>query len=122
MWKEAPFFGKGACFTDTRYSGFIAVTESGVLKRMVELGIVGTLLQYATMVPLLIKGIKRYKKTKETRMLFFFAVLLAFFVEDFVLQRYTALEYTIITWTFLSYIAYFENASQAREILHVARI
>ena len=109
MWKKAPLFGHGACFTDTRYSGFIAVTESGVLKRLVELGLFGTILQYGTMLPLILKGIKRFRIEQDQRSAFFFSVLVAFFIEDLILQRYTALEYTIITWSSLVYLAYYQK-------------
>ena len=106
-WQSSFLFGNGACCTDTRYSGFKAVTESGILKRLVELGLIGTILQYTTMFIPLLKGIKNIKlKVENEHTLFFLSVIICFFVEDIVLQRYTALEYTIIIWTSLSMIAY----------------
>lgn len=106
-WKESPLFGNGACCTDTRYSKYVAVTESGILKRLVELGILGTILQYLTMfVPLRQSIIKKRKGTLTEDAPYLFAILVCFFIEDIVLQRYTALEYTIISWTVLSLLAY----------------
>ena len=106
-WKESPLFGHGACCTETRYSGYISVTESGFLKRLVELGLIGTVLQYLTMLIPLLKGINRYRRAEiGGASILFFSILLAFFVEDLILQRYTGMEYTIISWTILSCLAY----------------
>lgn len=108
QWKNSFWFGYGACSTDTRYSGFISVTESGLLKRLVELGLVGTVMQYYTFFHPLIKGLKEYNKAikKNPMVIFFLTVILCFLVEDLILQRYTELEYTIILWCSVSYISY----------------
>ena len=99
---------RDSCSTDTRYSGFISVTESGLLKRLVELGLVGTVMQYYTFFHPLIKGLKEYNKAikKNPMVIFFMTVILCFLVEDLILQRYTELEYTIILWCSVSYISY----------------
>lgn len=108
QWKNSFLFGYGACSTDTRYSGFISVTESGLLKRLVELGLAGTVLQYYTLFHPLIKGLKKYNKDVDTNhmVIFFLSVISSFLVEDLILQRYTELEYTIILWCSISYISY----------------
>ena len=108
QWKNSPIFGNGVCYTDTRYSKYVSVTESGLLKRLVELGIFGTLLQYATLLYPLLRGIKQYRKSlvKDSMIIFFLSVIVCFFVEDLILQRYTELEYTIMMWCSIAYIAY----------------
>lgn len=105
-WKNHFWFGEGAQVTDLRYSKFLSVTESGLLKRLVELGIIGTVLQYLTMFIPLIKGIKRYRTNPNMHKLhmFFFALIACLLCEDIVLQQYTSLEYTMLMWFSLSYI------------------
>ncbi len=107
-WEKNPVWGIGACATDTRYSGYVSVAESGLLKRLIELGIIGALLQYSTIIIPLYLGIKRYKKNCKGNPIavFCFSVIAIFLVEDFTLQRYTELEYTIILWALLEYVAY----------------
>lgn len=105
QWKENWLFGNGACCTDTRYSLYTSVTESGILKRLVELGLVGTVLQYLTMFVPLVQSFKRKEKLTNHAM-FFYSVLVCFFIEDMVLQQYTTLEFTIITWVCLAVLAY----------------
>lgn len=107
-WGNNILFGNGASCTEPRYSHYTSVTESGVLKRLVELGLVGTVLQYATMFVPLSAGVKRYRRSekKDTLVIFFLSVIITFLVEDIVLQRYVSVEYTIILWTAISYIAY----------------
>ena len=110
-WKESPIFGNGACCTDLRYSGYINVTESGFLKRLVELGIIGTIVQYVTMVIPLKKGIKKLRRKKvnaNPRILIFIATVAGYLLEDMVLERYTSPEYTIVLWFSISYIAYYD--------------
>lgn len=117
-WKRHPLFGNGASFTDVRYSKFEFVTESGLFKRLVELGIVGTLLQYITMIIPLYKGIEKYKKNKIINkiMVFFFAVIAAFLTEDLVLQRYGEIEYTIIMWSSLSFISTVDSLYNVKKL------
>ena len=105
--------GHGACCTDLSYSGYISVTESGVLKRLVELGIIGTVLQYLTMITPIAHGIKKIRSNKSNpTVLVAIGVLAAYFVEDCVLQRYTSPEYTMILWFSIAYIAYAKNKTQ----------
>lgn len=99
-WRTHFWFGNGASCTDLRYSAFKNVTESGLLKRFVELGLIGTMLQYSSMLFPIIKGIKKYKNNKSLNRfdIPFFAIILVFFVEDLILQRYGEIEYTTIMW------------------------
>lgn len=109
-WKESMLTGHGACCTDLSYSKYISVTESGVLKRFVELGIIGTILQYITMIMPIRRGIKKIKQGQsDTRILVSIGVIITYLVEDCVLQRYTNPEYTIILWFAIASFAYAEK-------------
>lgn len=106
-WMDSFFLGHGACCTQLGYSGYISVTESGLLKRLVELGFVGTILVYLPLLFPLVRGLKSIKKYKvDPKVVIFIGVIAAYFVEDCVLQRYTSPAYTIILWFSVAYIAY----------------
>ena len=112
-WGESFLTGHGACCTELGYSGYISVTESGVLKRLVELGIVGTILQYATMIIPIARGIKKIRANKsDTVSLVAIGIIAAYFIEDCILQRYTSPEFTIILWFAIAYIAYADKDYQ----------
>lgn len=105
-WLEHFWFGSGAQCTDARYSQYIGVTESGVLKRLVELGFIGTILQYSTMIVPITSGIKKFNKSpvEFQPFIFFISLITSLLVEDIVLQQYTSMEYTIFIWTAMSFI------------------
>ena len=108
-WENKILFGNGPDCTSTSYSKALPVTESGFLKRLVEFGLIGTLLQLSTMFYPLIKGIKRYRasQNKNPLTIFMIAFLASFLFEDLILQMYTGLEYTIFIWTAIAFIYYF---------------
>lgn len=109
FWQQKFWFGHGACSTDIRYSGYISVTESGILKRLVELGTVGTILQYGTILLPLRKGItKCIHQRIDSIALVFLGTISAYLMEDLILERYTAPEYTILLWTAIAYLAYYK--------------
>lgn len=109
-WKEAPLIGHGACCTDLNYSGYISVTESGVLKRLVELGVIGTILQYLTIIAPIANGINKIRLHKSNpQVLVAIGTLIAYFTEDCILQRYTSPEYTTILWFSIAYMTYAES-------------
>lgn len=112
-WKTHPILGNGASITDMRYSGFEKVTESGFLKRLVELGIVGTILQYLTMIVPLIKGYKLFRGKKDfvnLMYIFFFSLIVTLATEDMVLQRYGEAEFTVVMWTSLAFISTYKKS------------
>lgn len=113
-WQQKPFWGWGAQCTDVRYSKFKSVTESGILKRLVELGIFGTILQYASMLLPLGKGVKRFKSNPYgyRPFIFFISLIFTLSCEDIVLQQYTSMEYTIFIWLALSFILTTKNEDQ----------
>lgn len=103
-WKNHLWFGNGASSTDMRYSLFKGVTESGVLKRLVELGLIGTLLQYLTMFYPLLHGIKEYTASRpgHTINILFISIIVMLMTEDCILQRYGEIEHTVILWFAIS--------------------
>lgn len=108
-WKSHILFGNGPDCTSTSYWKALPVTESGLLKRLVELGLVGTILQLSTMFYPLIKGLKRYRvsQNKNPLTIFMIALLGSFLFEDLILQMYTGLEYTILIWSAIAFVYYF---------------
>ena len=100
-WMQKPLFGWGASSTSTDYSQYVEVTESGILKRLVELGLFGTLLQYLTIFVPLLRAYRYHRadKSKNPVALLCFAIIVSLMVEDIILQCYTSMEYTIILWT-----------------------
>ena len=116
LWKEHIAFGNGVGVTSSDYSKTLVIPESGVLMRLVEFGIIGTVLQYLTMLYPLVKGLKslRYSASRDENVFFFFAVIIAFSIEDLVLQCYSNLEFTIIIWTAIAYI-YYSRVSSSEE-------
>lgn len=108
-WKNHILFGNGPDCTSTNYSKALPVTESGLLKRLVEFGLIGTILQFSTMFYPLIIGLKRYRvsQNRNPMTIFMIALLGSFLFEDLILQMYTGLEYTILVWTAIGFIYYF---------------
>lgn len=108
-WKVRPLLGNGASITDPNYIYSLGVTESGFLKRLVELGVVGTVLQYSTMFVPFFRGIKKYKKAKNKNYycVFFINIVISFIIEDMVLQMYTGIEYTVLIWSAISLVSFF---------------
>jgi hypothetical protein len=82
--------GVGATGSVGEYISTIGVTESSILKRLVEIGIVGTIINFALYGILIYRGVKLYKTTDNNlqRMLLclFFSVIILIFVEGTVLQ------------------------------------
>ena len=110
-WKQNLLLGHGACCTELDYSGRLLVTESGVLKRLVDLGLIGTILQYATMLFPLFCGFSIYRRSNNRNPLCIWAlsIVVCSFVEDIILQMYTGIEFTIIIWFCIAVIYYFPD-------------
>lgn len=108
IWKDHLFFGNGACATEFDYSKRLIVTESGFLKRLVELGLVGTVLQYISLFVPMVYGAKKYftASSKNRGWSLAFAVIACSMAEDMILQMYTGIEFTIVLWFCVAYIYY----------------
>jgi len=117
-WKTHPLLGNGASITDIRYTHFEMVTESGLFKRLVELGIIGTVLQYLSMIVLIVRGYRLFRKTnvKDNLLyIFFFAVIATLATEDMVLQRYGEIEFTIVIWSALAFVGTYKKSKFSKE-------
>lgn len=104
LWKTKPLFGYGAGSTSLQYSKTLGVTESGFLKRLVEFGLVGTILQYATFFYPIFKNIGKIKKCNDPIIIFWCAFIISSIIEDSILQMFGGIEYTLLIWIALGYI------------------
>lgn len=111
-WHEAlswfnmnPIFGIGPSKTGSWGAASIGVTESGVLKRLCELGIVGFILHYLFVALILVNAIKSYKFlniTKQRIFICYFGLLIAVLINDCILQSTEEIMVSFIMWTALA--------------------
>lgn len=83
------FFGIGPSKTGSWGKSSIGVTESGVLKRLCELGIIGFIIYYLFIYLILKNGIYKYKRLTEQEkisFILFFSVTVLVLVNDITLQ------------------------------------
>lgn len=89
VFKSSPFFGIGPSKTGSWGSGSIGVTESGLLKHLCELGLVGFILYYSIFILIIYKGYKLYKEVSERdklKLICFFGVIIMVFINNITLQ------------------------------------
>lgn len=99
--KSNIWFGIGPSKTGSWGSGAIGVTESGVLKRLCELGLIGFTLFYYFLARVVYKGIKRYKyasNATKQRLTFFFALATAMLINDCTLQSTEEIMIAFFLW------------------------
>ncbi|OLU44770.1 hypothetical protein BO225_09840 [Dubosiella newyorkensis] len=87
--KESPIFGIGPSKTGSWGIESIGVTESGILKHLCELGIVGFSLYYILFFSILFKGYKQYKiasNRDKLKLILFFGVVAMVFLNNITLQ------------------------------------
>lgn len=97
--KTDRLFGIGPSKTGSWGSGSLGVTESGLLKRLCELGIVGFSLYYFMVVTIIKNGVINYKKAnKENKLIYilFFGVLAMVMINDVTLQSTEEIMVTFI--------------------------
>lgn len=106
IWEKNVFFGNGASITNSSYSKYIGVTESGILLRLVEFGIVGTILQYFTLFYPFAAGKKKLNRQKENNSAqhLFISIIIFIMTEDTILQIYGSLEAMAFLWTSLAFV------------------
>lgn len=117
-WGRHFLFGNGTEITDLDYSYTLGVTESGLLKRLVELGLLGTILQYSTMLYPVCIGLRKSRKNRNPLVYYCIAVFVALSAEDFVLQFYTGIEFTVIIWWAIGFIRYHSINTENSERKH----
>lgn len=81
--KKAPIFGIGPSKTGSWGNGSLGVTESGLLKRLCELGIIGFALFYGLIAYILKNSMRTAEKTE---MAFWIAIFIGIFVNDITVQ------------------------------------
>lgn len=115
VFKENFWFGIGPSQTGSwNLSGKYGVTESGILKRLCELGIIGASLHYIFVFNIFFRGIRRLKKHKnDTNMIFYLGLFIAVFVDDITLQATEEIIVAYFMWFALSGI---ENSCNREEL------
>lgn len=109
MWKSSPVFGIGVSSTGSwDLSQIVITTESGMLKRLVETGIVGFVLYYGYLTKIALYIIKRirfcdtiYKQICKVTL----CLASAIFLEDVILQVTEEIVVSYLFWFFIA-IAY----------------
>lgn len=104
-WRSSPWFGIGPSQTGSWGPESIGVTESGVLKRLVELGVFGFILFYYFIGCILIRAIRFYRKLDQPgkrTMVFWFSVATALLINDCILQITEEIMISFFFWTSLA--------------------
>ena len=109
IFKENFWLGVGPSQTGSwNLSGKYGVTESGILKRLCELGIIGALLHYMLVFNIFFMGIKKLKNYKnDLNLIFYLSLFIAVFVDDITLQ---ATEEIIVSYLMWFALAGIENS------------
>lgn len=115
IFKENFWFGVGPSQTGSwDILGKYGATESGILKRLCDLGVVGTTLHYLFVLSILLKGLLSLQKNKEDNNLFFYiALFLAVFIDDITLQ---ATEEVIVAFYMWYALAGIENSNNRMKV------
>lgn len=86
---SSPLVGIGASQTGSWGTGSLGVTESGVLKRLCELGIVGVVINYSIIGLVVINSIKTLKRNNNNNqyeLLFWLGIFVGVFINDITVQ------------------------------------
>ena len=96
LWKRSielfhsnPVFGIGPSKTGSWGDGSLGVTESGYLKHLCEVGLLGFFVYYAFLAFILCRGVSLYKRMKaadKMNMIFFFGLIVMVMIDNLILQ------------------------------------
>ena len=99
LFQSNVWFGIGPSKTGSWGSGSLGVTESGVLKRLCELGITGFVLCYLFIGLQLRNSVRIYKQMEEKReMIFLFSIVIMVLINDLTLQSTEEIMVSFILW------------------------
>lgn len=111
LFKESPMFGAGIAATGAKGVGSfsLGVTESGVIKKLAEVGIIGFIIiyaQYAYIVKTSVSTIimKKYPLKQRIFILLLLSAVVSVFVEEFIYQALEAEVVAFYFWTFIALI------------------
>lgn len=93
--KKSPWFGIGPSKTGSWGEGAIGVTESGFLKHLCELGIIGAIIYYSLIAYIITRGIINYKKEIENNKLAYlclFGIVTMIMINDITVQTTEQIE------------------------------
>lgn len=104
LFLQKPIFGYGIGSTGSAIANYqkitMGVTESSIIKRLIETGIVGTALFYGYLAVLAKKSFAMRKKS-DTWFILFESIIVMFIIEHIVLQINEMLVPSILWWTFI---------------------
>jgi O-antigen ligase len=118
MWAEHLWFGIGPSKTGSWGIDSIGVTESGILKVLVELGIVGGLLFFSfSLAPvfLLIKREKYLSQTQKVDSLLFIGIFLCIFIDNITLQVTEEIMVSFFYWFSLAGLYHLSMSCRANK-------
>lgn len=95
------------------------ITESGVLKIILETGIVGFLLYYSIIIGILIRGIKSLNKVgiiDKNKLILSITIIITILIEDIILQCTESITISFWLWFFLGNIFFITSNFEEREI------
>lgn len=105
LFKENPIFGIGVSSTGSRATTGI-VLESGILKKLVEMGIVGFVLYYYMMISTALRNIVIAMKNHSKYCALSVGVMCAIFVENFIMQIVESAGVFMIFMWFFTYLIF----------------
>ena len=111
LYQQKKFTGIGPAKTGSWGEASMGVTESGILKRLCELGIIGCGMHYILVLSIVIGGIKVFLKKgtdiihKKYELMLFFGILCSILINDITLQSTEETSISFLMWFILGCIA-----------------
>lgn len=107
--KKSPIFGIGPSKTGSWGESSLGVTESSVLKKLCELGVVGTILFYALIYFVVKNSIKLVNVSYRKEAVFWLSLFIAIFINDFAVQSTEEIMVAFWFWCSLGGIYYLKR-------------
>lgn len=115
---KAPIFGIGPSKTGSWGDGSLGVTESGILKRLCELGIIGFILFYYCIYYIIRKAVKMCAKDSKKEIGLWLSVFLGIFINDITVQSTEEIMVAFWWWCSLGAIIYLKSYKGIRKKDH----